>query len=91
MALVWLLGMNYNTNMEQSPLTVNTREPLGSSWEAGDAVMKINTASTTQANPQQNIATMLESWSPCFMYVGNIGESKKDKAAKRHKTEITIC
>lgn len=44
MAQGWFPGMGYNNDMEQSPLTVNTAEPLGSAWETGDAVLKVNAA-----------------------------------------------
>lgn len=44
MAQGWFPAMDCNNNIEQSPLTVNTTEPLGSAEETSDAVLKVNAA-----------------------------------------------
>lgn len=52
MAQGWFLGIGFNNNTEQSAMAVITAEALGTAWDTGDAVLRVNTAWTTLANPQ---------------------------------------
>lgn len=82
MAQGWFPGIDCRNNTEQSPLAVTTAEPLGSAQETGDDVLRVDTAWTTWANPQQKTANIPETRSLSFMYVGNIGETQTTRLPK---------